>query len=118
MINFNEVLKILIEGKKVRRKNWNENDFIHIVNDQIVNRKNIPSYLSYISTLTANDWEIYESKPKIFENDTFKIFIENDALIIKNKFCNLNGFCFGINTYNFELLKRAIREAERIRELS
>lgn len=60
MTNFTEILKYLIEGKKVRRFSWKDGDYLQIIDGQILNKNNIAPDLSHLSTLIADDWEIFQ----------------------------------------------------------
>ena len=114
-MNFQTAIFWLSEGKKIRRKNWNDIDYIELVNGKIFNKNNEPVNFSHLSTLMADDWETFKFSPKVFENDNFKITIENREVLIKHKFYNFNGFCFVVGTSNFDILKKAVKEAERTR---
>lgn len=64
-MKFEEALPELISGKKIRRKRWNENNYITVGEDDLIIDENnyaIPFVLDYFK---ADDWEIVKEKKKV-----------------------------------------------------
>ena len=78
-MNFTDALKLLSQGKKIRRSHWHRNYFLKMnYKGQILEmntQKNFP--LKYQST-QGTDWEVFEEeKPKCkLCNETRELFME------------------------------------------
>jgi len=62
-MRFEDALKAMREGAKIRRPHWNEGDHIKITEGHLVSRQAKGSKAKYFGTpyaaLLAEDWEIY-----------------------------------------------------------
>ncbi len=71
--NFQQAIQWMKEGKKVRRKDWGnkklrgrlDNDFIFFDDES---GKCDSHFLNVVSSIEANDWEIYEEEKLTFED--------------------------------------------------
>ena len=62
-MKFWEAMKLMEEGKKVRRKTWLENEYIYLDEYNIImDEKDEP--LETMHYIGQNDWEIYEPKKR------------------------------------------------------
>lgn len=89
MTNFQTAIFWLSERKKIRRTCWKEGDYSEInLFNQIVNKNNNPVDFSHLSTLMADDWEIYEHNFRLSD------FIKEDG--------------FGFKVIPFHKIKQAV----------
>ena len=56
-MNFLEAVRLAVRGKKVRRKNWSNDGYIHVVWDSLRTHKN-SAFNPWIESILANDWEV------------------------------------------------------------
>ena len=83
-MNFEQVIKLLKEGKKVRRKNWGQRKYRYLdTSKQAIVMRNQSGKAKSISPdfLYADDWEIYEEKIRL---KTLKELCENRDYIMIN----------------------------------
>ena len=73
-MNFKDILKELVRGKKVRRKHWQGNYFLKLGKDIIVDCFGKPFQFK-ITSFTGTDWGVYEEKPKVIILDDNEISI-------------------------------------------
>ena len=59
-MDFKYAIYQLTKGKKVRRPSWTEGSYLHVRGGQILNNKNESVDFSYINSMLATDWEVYE----------------------------------------------------------
>ena len=62
MGTFNEMLNWLRDGKKARRAYWNENDYIYLSGEDIINRRLDRVKFHNIKTMDADDWQIFKEE--------------------------------------------------------
>ena len=71
-MRFEEIIPVLKEGKKIKRKDWGKEEYItkHIffVLEQIVTEKN-GVYALTVDDLCADDWEVYKGTKKVSLRD-------------------------------------------------
>ena len=60
MSNFNQAIKWLKEGKKVRRPSWEENNYWILGIDEKISFKDGTTTHIHVNQIEAKDWEIYE----------------------------------------------------------
>lgn len=96
-MEFKDIIKELVRGKKIRRKHWYENYFLKIGrnkigrNNLIVDCFNKP-FSFKVTSFIGTDWEVYKDKPKVIILDDNEISImkyaeeypENFERIIKS----------------------------------
>lgn len=59
-----EILTALLEGKKIRQKDWNKDEYIHLVGNEVLDKNNgNNNYVFYLD----DDWELYTPTVTLFE---------------------------------------------------
>lgn len=58
-MNFEQILKELLNGKKIKRSCWENNHYWHLVDNQLVNSNNEKPKINK-SQLKADDWEVFK----------------------------------------------------------
>lgn len=106
-MKLHEAMEKMYEGEKIRRKDWYENCYIYLNNDDIIvdEREN-----KFYITSVGGDWEVVEEGRK----DTLKVFKElyrvvneiqdlniHDNIIIK--YIENNDFRYTIDELNYLL---------------
>ena len=80
-MNFTEAFKELVNGKKIRRDNWNDKCYIEIDGDVIIDEDGD----AFIPDFIDGEWQLYK-EPK---DDTITVEIKND--VAKQLFDALKG---------------------------
>lgn len=79
-MNYIEALQALVDGKKIREKEWREDDYVRIENGSIVNDCGDNTDLVIYDTddITEDNWEIYQTEEDklIADGKRFKVFRE------------------------------------------
>ena len=55
-----EAIIELLNGKKIRRKIWNEYNFWFLKNNKLCNEKDITFNMTFNELIMGDDWEIYD----------------------------------------------------------
>lgn len=94
-----EAVKELTEGKKIRRKDWEKDNYITLIDNQVVSQNGWSSGL-YIEDFSADWWEEYkepvlDEKEKKYLSAVIKPFRDRVHYICKIKITNSdNQFIF------------------------
>lgn len=85
-MKFWEAMKSLEEGKKVRSKDWSEEQYIYLTADNVIfDEHNRECYSNFIGT-KISEWEIYDDrKPTTYVLDVKKIREEKNTTIISSE---------------------------------
>jgi len=65
MVNFEQAIKWLREGKKIRRPCWNLSSFWRLGIDESIEWEEGEAIV-HLNQIEADDWEIYEERIKCF----------------------------------------------------
>lgn len=99
--NFNQAIKWLKEGKKVRRPSWKEDSYWKLGEDESIQWVTGQAAHIHLNQINADDWEIYEEKQKleiqISPEKLAKVFHESYEKISKQQ---------GWKTQNLEKLNK------------
>ena len=60
-MNQREIMQALLDGKKVRRKCWEQDSYVHFVDDRVFENK---TGLTYGDFSNVRAWELYEEPKK------------------------------------------------------
>lgn len=92
-MNYIEALQALMDGKKIRHKNWDKDDYVHLVKGTICTdyRGRIELSICDLEDLTEDNWEIYQT--------------EEDRLIRNGKRWEMYNICYNINCERCKLYK-------------
>lgn len=104
-MNIIEAIQLLKEGNKIRRTNWDDGAYLQLgLDEKIINNSGEDVKLNFISTLLADDWEVFEEKEDVDIIDTKNII----DIINKYSACG-NPICrtcqLGISCANCPMLK-------------
>lgn len=63
-MNYIEALQQLVDGKKIREKNWDKGEYVYILEDLILSEIGSPMDLTIddIADITNDNWELYQAK--------------------------------------------------------
>lgn len=63
-MNYIEALQALVDGKKIREKNWNKGEYVYIEDNPIVTDCGdvIDLVVDDLEDITKDNWEIYQTK--------------------------------------------------------
>lgn len=91
-----EAVKALTEGKKIRRKDWEKDNYITLIDNQVVSQNGWSSGLC-IDDFSADWWEEYkepvlDEEEKKYLSAVIKPFKDRVVYIRKVKVCECNWF--------------------------
>lgn len=94
-MNFIEAVRLAEKGKKIKRMDWTNNDYLIALNFTLVWGTILgnPPYNDILESFLANDWEIYEEKPKTVDfQEALKTLNTNKSIkrIGQKKWLNYN----------------------------
>ena len=76
-MDFKNIIKELVIGKKIRRKHWHRDFFLKLgIKDSIIDCFGNP-FSFKLTSFSGKDWEIFEEKPKVI------ILDDNELSILK-----------------------------------
>jgi len=78
-MDFKNIIKELVRGKKIRRKHWHRNYFLKSGRNNLIVDCSGKPFQFKITSFSATDWEIYKEKPKVIILDDNEISIMNYA---------------------------------------
>ncbi len=108
MSDFQQAIKWLKEGKKVRRKSWENKDYHYVrIGDLIYIMSGERSLTDNLINMEGDDWEIHEEE--YYECDNCGRGLEESDMGKKCKFC-------GVWTYHNECVRRGKKE-EKLKTL-
>lgn len=63
-MNYIEALQQLVDGKKIREKNWDKGEYVYILEDLILSEIGSPMDLTIddIADITKDNWELYQTE--------------------------------------------------------
>lgn len=87
-MNYIEALQQLVDGKKIREKNWDKGEYVYILEDLILSEIGLPIDLTIddIADITKDNWELYQT--------------EEEKLITDGKKWKINNVCKGMSCSN------------------
>ena len=91
---FADAIKALKNGKKVRRRCWQPEDFVYLKHNEICNKTGMKVRLCNILTLDADDWDILIEPVYGFDEADRMVEVNPANFCINcDKYIGFKGFC-------------------------